>query len=649
MGIMKYESHYELEHEALLQIATCKEILTSHGTEYGDIYQLQNDPYIQEQWKAVFPKCHDTACDRQCNDPAYTYYRTADGSCNNQNHRQWGKARTPHQRMLPPDYGDYYNLGYLPRKGKHYPLPSARKVSNIVLSGSMKYAFDSVLSLEMMSWGQFLDHDIALTPESKGFDGENIECCGSDHTYERAECFPIKINHEEYDPYFNGDRATTCMNFVRSAPAVPTDGTCKPHWREQLNEQTSYIDGSMIYGTSYEEQHSLREHVYGKMETVHGKYLPEADNSTCELRTTPPTGHCTRTGDPRSNEIPHLNLHHTLFVREHNALAHRLHYCHQSWDDEKVFQETRKIIIAIIQKITYNDFLPKLLGYQIMERYKLRVGHGDDNYYNPDTNPSVFNGFATAAYRVGHSMIPDKISFSTNDYPTHIQIDDYKDFDLSKTFFDPFFTTHDDPTLLHEEARALLNDKAGFVDGKFSEEVRNLLFIDDLNQSFDLMALNIQRGRDHGLPGYNAWRKYCGLKVAINFLDLSDHSWKDQLLLYTAYGHVDDIDLFAGGITEKLLPGARVGPTFACILGLQFGALKHGDRFWFEREQPYEYSSHFTKDQINAIYDVTLAKIMCKNYQLDYIQEDVFRQPSHELLTRCHSLPDLDLTPWGCY
>ena len=54
-------------------------------------------------------------------------------------------------------------------------------------------------------------------------------------------------------------------------------------------------------------------------------------------------------------------------------------------------------------------------------------------------------------------------------------------------------------------------------------------------------------------------------------------------LVISLNSHVDDIDLFPGAITERILPGATVGPTFACIIGRQFHNSRVGDRFWYER------------------------------------------------------------------
>lgn len=75
--------------------------------------------------------------------------------------------------------------------------------------------------------------------------------------------------------------------------------------------------------------------------------------------------------------------------------------------------------------------------------------------------------------------------------------------------------------------------------------------------------------------------------------------------------HVDDIDLFPAALSEPSLPGGIVGPTFGCILGIQFQDLRKCDRFWYET--PDE-NIGFSSDQLREIKKVTLSTILCKNF-----------------------------------
>lgn len=100
---------------------------------------------------------------------------------------------------------------------------------------------------------------------------------------------------------------------------------------------------------------------------------------------------------------------------------------------------------------------------------------------------------------------------------------------------------------------------------------------------FDLVSLNLWRGRDHGLPSYNTYRRVCGLQPVVSFeqlLTVMEPSVVNRLS--KVYRSVDDIDLYIGGLVERHLPGSMLGPVFSCIIADQFARLKEGDRFFYE-------------------------------------------------------------------
>lgn len=116
------------------------------------------------------------------------------------------------------------------------------------------------------------------------------------------------------------------------------------------------------------------------------------------------------TGDSRVTEQPDLAVTHTLFMRQHNLIAAELSYINPQWDDERLFQEARRILTAQMQHITYNEWLPIVIGRDKMQSLgmlPLQYGFSDD--YDDSVNPSVLNEFATAAFRFGHSLIQGKV------------------------------------------------------------------------------------------------------------------------------------------------------------------------------------------------------------------------------------------------
>jgi hypothetical protein len=121
---------------------------------------------------------------------------------------------------------------------------------------------------------------------------------------------------------------------------------------------------------------------------------------------------------------------------------------------------------------------------------------------------------------------------------------------------------------------------ASHQDRYVTDQLTNLLFpVNPYSFGEDLVSRNIQRGRDHGLPGYNQFREFCGLKPVCSWAqrpqEIDPQAWSILSRLYEKPG---DIDLFSGGLSEIPVQGCVTGPTFTCIIARQFEALKFGDR-----------------------------------------------------------------------
>ena len=130
---------------------------------------------------------------------------------------------------------------------------------------------------------------------------------------------------------------------------------------------------------------------------------------------------------------------HTVWLREHNRLAMGLHRLYPYWQDEKLYQEARRILIAQMQHITYNEWLPIILGRAYMRNSGLVFL--DDGYSDQyvaegavvgQFDPRVANEFATAAFRFGHSLIPSNFNVPFQRRGEHV--DGYQ---LKTAFFQP--------------------------------------------------------------------------------------------------------------------------------------------------------------------------------------------------------------------
>lgn len=139
--------------------------------------------------------------------------------------------------------------------------------------------------------------------------------------------------------------------------------------REQLNQVTPYIDGSVVYGGNAELMSELRTFTDGLLVSSHspdGRELLPVDRQPkdgCNQAAEAAKGrYCFKSGDARANENLHLTTLHLIFSRQHNRLAAILKQKNPTWSDEMLFQESRKIVAAQLQHVHYNEFLPTVLG-----------------------------------------------------------------------------------------------------------------------------------------------------------------------------------------------------------------------------------------------------------------------------------------------
>ncbi len=462
--------------------------------------------------------------------------RTIDGSGNNAANPDWGRAGIAFVRLVPDAYaGDGDPSGA--------QLRSAREVSNLCVADDGGDATAPPISDFFWQWGQFLDHDLDLTPEVEPVESFDI---------------PIPTGDPWFDPGGTGDQE---MHFGRSAYVVAAGV------REQVNAITAYVDASNVYGSDAERAAALRTlDGTGKLETSVGNLLPFNDAG---LPNAGGTGNALfLAGDFRANEQVGLTAMHTLFVREHNWIVDNILQT-EGMTGDQIYEAARALVAAEMQAITYREFLPLLLGADALPPYR---------GYDADVDVSITNEFATAAYRFGHSMVSPtllRLDASGNEIADgHLTLD--------QAFFRPDHIVRGgiEPLL-----RGLAAQRAQRLDNVLIDELRNLLFGPPGSGGLDLASLNIQRGRDHGFPGYGAVRAALGLEQRTRFRDVG-RDRETSLGLVAAYRTVDEIDLWVGGLAEAPEGDGLVGETFHAILVDQFVRLRDGDRFWYESYLP---------------------------------------------------------------
>jgi peroxidase len=246
---------------------------------------------------------------------------------------------------------------------------------------------------------------------SSRVDNNNPRCCENGKIISNnLYCFPIIIPSD--DP-IHKQTDEKCMNFARTQTdrdnEVGENKSNRP--AEQINVVTAFLDLSLIYGNSEKQAHAIRSHNGGRflMDGRDGKewplHNPEADKH-CFLDA--PDDVCYTGGDDRLNQSPHLAILHIFYIREHNRLADILQSINSHWNDEKIFQEARRINIAQFQYVTYYEWLPLILGEENLKNAKMIYYESGDEYvndYNSTIDPSVFNSHASSAFRYYHSEI----------------------------------------------------------------------------------------------------------------------------------------------------------------------------------------------------------------------------------------------------
>ncbi|XP_077147460.1 peroxidasin homolog [Ranitomeya variabilis] len=572
-------------------------------------------------------------------------YRTHDGTCNNLQHPMWGASLTAFERLLKSVYENGFNLPRGVSAGRlynGYSLPLPRMVSTTLI-GTHTITPDEQFTHMLMQWGQFLDHDLDSTvvalSQARFSDGQD---CSSVCTND-APCFPVMIPPN--DPRVRNN--ARCMFFVRSSPVCGSGMTSllmnSVYPREQMNQLTSYIDASNVYGSSDHEAQEIRDSASHRGLLKQG-IVQRSGKPLLPFATGPPTEcmrdenespiPCFLAGDFRANEQLGLTSMHTVWFREHNRIAAELLRLNPHWDGDTIYHEARKIVGAEMQHITYGHWLPKIFGEVGMRML------GDYAGYDPSVNSGILNEFATAAFRFGHTLInPILYRLDENFQPIpqgHLP--------LHKAFFSPYRIVNEggiDPLL-----RGLFGvaGKMRVTSQLLNTELTEKLFSMAHTVALDLAAINIQRGRDHGIPPYHDFRVFCNLSTTHTFEDLRNEIKNPDVIekLRRLYGSPLNIDLFPALMSEDIIPGSRLGPTLMCLLTTQFRNVRNGDRFW------YENPGMFTPAQLTQIKQTSLARVLCDNGDnITKVQPDVFKMAEfpHGYVS-CKQIPQLDLRLW---
>jgi Ca2+-binding RTX toxin-like protein len=483
--------------------------------------------------------------------------RPVDGIGSNADQPDWGAAGQVLQRLADAWYED--GIGQTVDD-----LPNARGISNAVVQQTEDEPSSFGFSDMFWVWGQFVDHDIDLT-------GSGV-----------TEYTPVSV--PAGDPYFDSDGTGEAVIPFFRTDYVAGSGETTP--RDYVNEITAFIDASMVYGSDAETNAALRAEG-GKLIVTEENLLVETGNGDVLA------------GDIRAGENVGLTAMQTLFAREHNRWVDELAAADPNLDDDALYAAARQRVEAEIQAITFNEFLPLLVGEDAIAAYQ---------GYDPTINPGISIEFATAAYRFGHSLVSSEIQRLEEDGSVIAA----GNLPLGDAFFAPEEISGNggiDPVL-----RGLADGTAQQIDTHIVEDLRSLLFGEPGDGGLDLAVLNIERGRDLGVAGYNDLREAMGLQRAANFSDITSDAAL-AAALQEVYGDVDLVEAWIGGLAEDPYGDGAIGELFSMVIIDQFSRLRDGDPFWSE-------GSGIPQDELDALWETTLADVIEGNSDIGSIQDN---------------------------
>ncbi|MEM7212702.1 MAG: peroxidase family protein, partial [Pseudomonadota bacterium] len=350
---------------------------------------------------------------------------------------------------------------------------------------------------------------------------------------------------------------------------------------------TAVMDASMVYGSDAETAAALRDGAY---------LILDADSL---LLSTDDGG--VLAGDVRAAENVALTSLHTLFAREHNRWVDEISQSNPDLTENELFNAARVRVEAEIQAITYNEWLPILVGDGAIADYQ---------GYDPTVNPGISVEFSTAAFRFGHSLLSPEIQRLNSD-GSSISAGALA---LREAFFNPSeigLNGGIDPILM-----GLGDGTAQELDTQVVEDVRSFLFAPTGDVGLDLAAINIQRGRDLGVASYNDLREGLGLTRARDFSEITSDA-DLAAALAEIYGDVDLVDAWVGGLAEDAHRDGLVGELFATIIIDQFTRIRDGDALWSQ-------SGNLPAEETSALWQTTLADIIEANTDVDAIQNQAF-------------------------
>jgi hypothetical protein len=478
--------------------------------------------------------------------PRHLIARTTDGSYNDLAHPTMGMAKTRFGRNVPPELNK-------PEVPPRLLTPNPRTISTVLL---LRDEFKPATTLNVLAaaWLQFETRDWF----SHGTDMEH----------------PIRVPRPSGDDW--PDDPIEWPSTPQDPTNQATDGSAT-----FINTETHWWDASQMYGSTPEFEHTVRTHSGGRVR-IGDDGLIDVDPALLG------------TSGGQDGWWVGLELMHTLFMREHNAICDRLVASYPSWNDDQVFDKARLINAALIAKIHTVEWTPAILGHPVLqiamranwwglaeERVHNLIGRlsSSDLISGIPGSPTDHHGAPyamteefVAVYRM-HPLIPD--DYEIRDAATGDVVENLEFMDLhglsSRTTLqrvsapNAFYSLgvahpgalrlHNSPRFMHQLARH---------DGK----------------PVDVTAIDVLRSRERGVPRYNEFRRLMHMSPVRSFDELGDDPETVEQLREIYDDKLEDVDLAVGMLGEQLPRGFGFSDTAFRIFVLMASRRLKSDRFF---------------------------------------------------------------------
>ncbi|XP_076296274.1 dual oxidase 1-like isoform X2 [Lasioglossum baleicum] len=649
--------------------------ITNSACDKPDVENYQHNATILLDW-LFFGYCtEDVLSQTYYSKVKATEYPGYDGWYNNIGRPELGAVDTPLLRRWPAAYED----GVYKPSGSGRPDPI--KISEKLFKGDISSVSKTGKNALLVFFGQHIVEEI--------LDAQRPAC--------PPEYFNIKIpsSHRYVKTTGHYEMPVLRTRYDKRTGHSPSNP------RQQLNEITPFLDGGLIYGTSKAWSNVLRTYSNGTFDpngllaASHDNLYPEYNTDKLPMSNPPPpihhreyiTQHRTekverffKLGNPRGNENPFLLTFGIIWFRWHNLIAKSIKLRHSDWSGERIYNEARKWVIATQQHIVINQWLPEWLGQEFPEYkgnslktlklkavnlfYFVSVLCNFNNFlegYDPSIDPQIDQFFQAAAFRFGHTLVPAGVYL--RDYgrngcklKQHSRaIRTCNNYWMSKNSIFENNTKVEGIIDVEKLIMGMAIQPSAEEDHKIVEDLRGNLFGPLEFSRRDLMALNIQRGRDHGLPDYNTARMAYNLhkvESTSHFLNINREIQNEFLDLYNY--SFDNVDTWVGGILETV---NGPGELFQAIIIDQFQRIRAGDRFWYKNIN----NNLFAEDEIKRLESLSFYDILISVTGMDHndIPRNPFRVPTseNEIHEACYSnkiirkgeCKNYDGTPRSCY